>query len=207
MEVISIVSGGPSASHVDLSKVPGFVIGVNNASLHAPRLDAAISMDRRWAEAYWPWMKARGDAGTLKVWLRPNNVLNIPERPEWLTVYKCDHKLFAMSEEPGTLNGTNSGGVALNLAYSFKPKSIFLFGFDYARGTKGQWHWFEKQSAADAVGNFTINERRYAGWAREFEVPGRQFRNAGIDVINVTDTTSVKAFRTISPREFMAQRA
>ncbi len=207
MEIISIVSGGPSASHIDLAKVPGFVIGVNNASLHAPRLDAAVSMDRRWAEAYWPWLKERNDIGRLLTYLRPNNVLNISERPDWLTVYKCDHKQFAMSNEPGRLDGTNSGGIALNLAYSMKPKTVFLFGFDYCRGRKGQWHWFEKHQATDAMGNAAIHERRYAGWAREFELPARQFQQAGIDVINVSDISAVKAFRAISPSTFMAQFA
>lgn len=201
-DIISIVSGGWSASQVDLSQVPGFVIGVNNAALHAPRLDAAISMDRRWAERYWPWLKERGDAGKLRVWLRPNNVLNIRERPDWLTVYRCEHKSHRMSDEPGKLNGTNSGGVALNLAYSLRPKKVYLFGFDYRPGPKREWHWFERTGKTNTVGAFSIQPGRYAGWAREFDHAGPMFKARGIEVLNVSSISLVRAFRKISPADF-----
>lgn len=201
-EIISIVSGGWSAGQVDLASIPGFVIGVNNAALHVPRRDSAISMDRRWAEAYWPWAKAHGEAGKLKLWLRPNNILNIPERPDWLKVYNCNHRSHLMSDEPDTLNGTNSGGVALNLAYSLKPRMVYLFGFDYRPGPRGEWHWFETTGATNTVGAFTIHPGRYAGWAREFSDVALQFRLKGIEVLNVSAISTVTAFRKITPKEF-----
>jgi len=204
LEVVSIVSGGPSASLVDLASVPGFVIGVNNAALHLPRIDGAISMDRRWAEAHWPWFMERN--GAVKLWLRPNNVQNLRKRPEWkpdwLTVFQNDHKSHRMSDEPGRLNGTNSGGVALNLAYSMQPKKLYLFGFDYRPGPKQEMHWFA-QGETGRVGDYPIHNGRYANWAREFSDVGLQFRAKGIEVVNVSPISLVTAFRKISPSDYM----
>lgn len=200
LDVVSILSGGPSASQVDLRGCPGFVIGVNNAALHAPRLDAAISMDRRWSEAFWEWFKQKNEARRLELYLRPNNVLNIIERPDWLHVYQCNHRTHIMSDEPGVLNGTNSGGVALNLAYAMRPKSVYLFGFDYS-APNGHNHWFAKGETG-RVGDYPIHANRYRNWAREFDDVGRQFEARGIDVVNVSAISIVTAFRKIAPKEF-----
>lgn len=203
-DTVSIVSGGFSASQVDLTTVPGFVIGVNNSALHQPRIDAAITMDRRWSEAHWPFFVEK--AGAIKVWMRPNNVIRIKKvpgwtKPEWLTVYQCDHKSHLMSDIPGQLNGTNSGGVALNLAYSFKPKKLYLFGFDYCPGPRQEMHWFA-QGETGRVGDYPIHTGRYAGWARQFSDVAPQFRQKGIDVVNVSASSIVTAFRKITPKEY-----
>jgi hypothetical protein len=204
MEVVSVVSGGPSASLVDLNSVPGFVIGVNNASLHMPRIDGAISMDRRWAEAHWQWFMDHN--GSVKLWLRPNNVMNLknlPEwKPEWVSVFQCDHKQHRMSDDPGQLNGTNSGGVALNLAYSMRPKKVYLFGFDYRPGPQRQMHWFANGETG-RVGDYPIHENRYRNWAREFSDVALQFRAKNIEVVNVSSISLVTAFRKVSPADYM----
>jgi hypothetical protein len=204
IDVVSIVSGGPSASLVDLASVPGFVIGVNNAALHLTRIDGAITMDRRWSEAHWPYFLEK--AGAIKLWLRPNNVMNLkklPEwKPDWVTVFQCDHKSHRMSDEPGKLNGTNSGGVALNLAYQMQPKKLYLFGFDYRPGPKQEMHWFARGETG-RVGDYPIHTGRYGNWAREFNDVGLQFRAKGIDVVNVSSISLVTAFRKMSPAEYM----
>lgn len=186
--------------------VPGFAIGVNNAALHCPRINGAISMDRRWAEAHWDWMKGLGDVGKLQVWLRPNNVQNLRKLPEWprpwLTVFQCDHKSHRMSDEPGRLNGTNSGGVALNLAYSMRPKKVYLFGFDYCPGPKRQMHWFANGETG-RVGDYPIHENRYRNWAREFSDVALQFRAKNIEVVNISSISLVTAFRKVSPADYM----
>ncbi len=201
--MVSIVSGGPSAALVDIAKVPGHVIGVNNAALHMTRIDSAISMDRRWAEAHFPWFKER--AGAVRLWLRPNNISNLrklPEwQPDWLHVYQCDHKSWRMSDEPGRLNGTNSGGVALNLAYSFKPRKVYLFGFDYT-APNGSHHWFAKGETG-RVGDYPIHPNRYRNWALEFDAVAPQFSQRGIEVVNVSSISLVRAFRKIAPADYM----
>lgn len=202
-EFLSVVSGGWSASQADLSRIPGPVIAVNSAALYAPKIDHAVTMDRRWAEAHWPALKAKNETGSVHTWFRRNNVCNIHERPDWLTIYQCDHKMPVMSAEPNTLNGTNSGGIALNLAYHLRPKRLLLFGFDYRPGPKGEPHWFEPTGETNIVGAYHIHRGRYANWAKQFSVAAEQFAAAGIDVINVSDTTVVTAFARISPKEYM----
>lgn len=202
-DTVSIVSGGYSASQVDLTSAPGFVIGVNNAALHLERIDAAITMDRRWSEAHWPFFVEK--AGAIKVWMRPNNVMRLkrlPEwKPDWVTVYQCDNKSHLMSDVPGQLNGTNSGGVALNLAYSLRPKTLYLFGFDYCPGPRREMHWFARGETG-RVGDYPIHTGRYAGWARQFNDVAPQFRQRGIDVVNVSASSIVTAFRKITPKEY-----
>lgn len=203
-EVVSIISGGFSASQVDLSTVPGFVIGVNNAALHMQRIDGAITMDRRWSEAHYGYFAEKG--GAIGLWMRPNNILRLKKtvpgwKPDWVTVYQCDHTAHMMSDEPGRLNGTNSGGVALNLAYSLKPKRLYLFGFDYCPGPKQEMHWFARGETG-RVGDYPIHAGRYAGWARQFNDVASQFRAKGIDVVNVSASSIVTAFRKITPKEY-----
>lgn len=161
-------------------------------------------MDRRWTEAHYDFFKERN--GLIKLYVRPNNVLRIKKqtgwtKPEWLTIYQCDHKAHLMSDVPGQLNGTNSGGVALNLAYSLRPKKLYLFGFDYCPGPKREMHWFA-QGETGRVGDYPIHTGRYAGWAREFNDVAPQFRKQGIDVINVSASSIVMAFRKITPKEY-----
>lgn len=203
--VISIIAGGWSAGQVDLNKIPGLIVGVNNAAFYAPRVDVLLSMDRKFANYRWPWMLERGDAGTLKVQLRRHAALNINGAWPWLERFHCDHKTALLSDEPGRLNGTNSGGCALNYAYKLRPKQIFLFGYDLRHGPKGENHWFAKNTENAEVGSAHIHGGRYAGWAREYNATAGQFRDAGIEVVNVSDISLVTAFRKISPREFVQQ--
>lgn len=43
---VTIVAGGWSASKVDLTILPGKIIGVNDAWKYLPRCDVVVSMDR-----------------------------------------------------------------------------------------------------------------------------------------------------------------
>lgn len=168
------------------------------------RIDGAITMDRRWSEAHWPYFREKN--GAIKLWMRPNNVQNLrklPEwQPDWVTVYQCDYKSWRMSDEHNRLNGTNSGGVALNLAYSFKPRKVYLFGFDYCPSPKGAHHWFANGETG-RVGDYPINPNRYRNWAFEFDAVAPQFSERGIEVVNVSSISFVRAFRKIAPADYM----
>lgn len=203
-EVVSIVGGGWSASQVDLRTLPGLIVGVNNAAFYAPRVDVVVSMDRRWSEFRWPWIREQGEAGKLQAWLRRSACKNLPEEFPWLRKFENDHTRSEFSAEPDTLHGTNSGGCALALAYALKPRTVYLFGYDLRPGPKGQGHWYGKNEPRGVaeVGSAPIHTPRYASWAKEYHTPSLQFRVAGIDVVNVSDTSLITAFRKISPREF-----
>src|SRR5258708_614313 len=102
-EVISIIAGGWSAGQVDLAKLPGLIVAVNNASFYAPRIDVALSMDRKWANFRWPWLKEGGEAGKFETWLRRSAAANIHEEPPFLHRFVNDYRTAIFSDEPNVL--------------------------------------------------------------------------------------------------------
>jgi hypothetical protein len=170
---VTVVAGGWSASRFDLSKLPGTVIGVNDAGLLVPHVDIIVSMDRLWAEHRFDRLR-----GLRKpTWLRRRTLMNIDlEGCTFVTPFENDHTSTVLSEVPGTLNGTHSGFCALNLAYQLKPCELYLVGFDMQRGPKGEAHWFPPYPwSATSTG-----AARLAVWAGQFEGAALQLHAAGI---------------------------
>lgn len=172
---ITIVAGGWSASQFDLRKLPGTLIGVNDAAVLMPRVDLIVSMDRLWAEHRFEQLRRLGKP----TWLRRKTLMNIDTRNcPWLTPFDNDHTSTVLSEEPGRLNGTHSGFCALNLAYQLRPTALYLVGFDMARGPRGEAHWFPPYSwSLQSTGS-----GRLALWARQFEGAAGRFSAEGIRV-------------------------
>jgi hypothetical protein len=186
VDTVTIVGGGWSAKGY-LDRLEGFVIGVNDAALLAP-CDAALSMDRLWAENRWDALKAR--AGTT--WLRLAAVKNIPEHPDWLRLFGCDHTSTVMTDAHHWLNGTHSGFCAMNLAYQMRPKRLVLVGFDMGRGPQGQAHWWPDYPWAKPGG--ATSGGKFRAWAAQFEGAARQFAEADISV-EVWGATAIPSFR------------
>jgi hypothetical protein len=53
LETSRVVAGGWSVSQVDLSRIPGTIIAINDSAIHLPRFDIVVSMDRLWTEHRW----------------------------------------------------------------------------------------------------------------------------------------------------------
>ena len=170
---ITIVAGGWSASQFDLSKLPGTVIGVNDAGLLLPHVDIIVSMDRLWAEFRFDQLRGR----RKPTWLRRKTLINldVSDAP-WVTPFENDHTSTILSEVPGTLNGTHSGFCALNLAYQLRPCELYLVGFDMQRGPKGQAHWFPPYPWS----GHSTGIARLAVWSTQFEGAALKLRAAGI---------------------------
>jgi hypothetical protein len=170
---ITIVAGGWSASQFDLGRLPGTIIGVNDAGLLLPHVDLIVSMDRLWAENRFDQLR-----GLRKpTWLRRKTLINIDLTGcPWVTPFENDHTSTVLADEPGTLNGTHSGFCALNLAYQLKPVALYLVGFDMQRGPKGQAHWFPPYPwSASSTGS-----ARLAVWTNQFAGAAAQLKRAGI---------------------------
>lgn len=176
---ITIVAGGWSASQFNLEKLPGTVIGVNDAGLLAPHVDIIVSMDRLWAEHRFEQLRALHKP----TWLRRKTLMNIdPTGCPWVTPFENDHTSTTLSETPGTLNGTHSGFCALNLAFQLRPVDLYLVGFDMQRGPKGQPHWFPAYPWSET----STGAARLAVWARQFEGAALQLHARGIRVCIAT---------------------
>jgi len=202
---ITIVGGGWSVANIDLSKLVGFVIAVNDSAVLLPRFDSIVSMDRLWTEHRW---QALLDM-KRETWLRRSAVQNISQADRvtatWLNVFECDNETNAFSDDATRLNGTNSGACALNLAYLLKPRRLFLLGFDMNRSSKGRPYWYPPYPWANQNGG--TGAKRYKEWAGQFEENAAAFRSAGVEVFNVSPGSAIDVFQKITPKQYAEEFA
>jgi hypothetical protein len=197
MTTISILAGGWSVKGLDLTRLPGKVIGVNDSAVRA-RCDIAVSMDRLWTENRW----ANLHALKREAHIRKSAIKNIAARPDWLHLFDCDHTLAELSEVEGILNGTNSGLCALNLAYQMRPRRIILLGFDMCRSPRGEAYWHDPYPWSKPQGG--TGNGRYAEWAGQFARAAAQCKASGIEVINASKASKITAFPKVDPRDVLA---
>jgi hypothetical protein len=201
-DVISILAGGWSAGMIDRARLPGLVIAVNEAALLAPcRL--AVTMDRLWTEARFSSVKALRFHGQLDAFhVRASAARNIDAagEAEWVHVFENDHTSVDMSDDPGRLNGTNSGVCAINLAFQRRPARIVLFGFDMNRSPTGDPYWFKPYEWAPGG---ATKPGKYQAWAAEFRLIARACRAAGIEVLNASPVSAIDAFEKVKPEKLL----
>jgi hypothetical protein len=198
--IVSVVAGGWSFSEVDQSKIPSPIIAVNDAAVHlskARQVDCVVSMDRLWAENRWDWMVERG----RNAYLRDAATKNLNHAGyDWLTVFKNGNKAASkFSTDPGTIEGDHSGYCALNVAYQWRPKRIYMFGFDMRLGPRGQRHWYGYQGWGPK--DNSASGYRLVQWCKDMEVAAHCFHEAGIEVINVSSRSAITAFEKRRPNE------
>src|SRR6266403_1514150 len=191
-KVISIVAGGCSVREVDLLKIPGTIIAINDSAIHLPTCDIVVSMDRLWTEYRFL---------DLRKMMKPSHIRrsalkNVTGKWPWLNSFECDHTSSEFSDQRGVLNGTNSGLCGFNLAYQMRPEKILLFGFDMKRSAAVYWHepypWRP---------NGGTTSGKYAEWSKQFKGAARLCAAAGIDVAVVGDS-AIDCFRKIPARDF-----
>lgn len=97
---------------------------------------------------------------------------------------KSDRLLFG---EIGTVGaGGNSGFQALNLALQFGATKILLVGFDYV----GE-HWYGRNNWQ---GGGNPSESNFKRWRATLEAAAPVLMERGVEVINASQTSTVKAF-------------
>lgn len=183
---------------VDRDHLPGFVIGVNDSAVRA-RCDTCVSMDRLWTEWRWPDLVKIG----RRAHIRDAALKNVTARPEWLRPFTCDYKTTVFSDFVNVLNGTNSGACALNLAWQKFPRRVYLFGFDMNRSPNGAAYWFPHYPWTQPQG--ATKKGKYDEWAGQMEQIAEQFRAINAEVLNVSATSSIEAFRKITPADLQKE--
>lgn len=206
---ISIVAGGWSVRDVDLARLPGIVIGINESALLIERTDIIVTMDRLWTEHRWnegPPSKPNYSLKKLSkpAWIRRSAMQNLPGKWPWLNVFDCDHTTGRFSESRYKLNGPNSGHCALNLAFQMRPLFVFLFGFDMQRGPNGQPYWYP---AYDWNPEGSTSRRRYQEWTSHLKEAANQFKLADIKVFNCSKRSLIDVFEKIDPQEVLKEAA
>lgn len=198
-ETVIIVAGGWSVSQYKLGDLRerGFVIGVNDASTRA-RVHTAITMDRLWLEHRIETLEFLN----VPVHYREGICKNVAP-PRLGFAFKCNNKMDEpMTEEPGVLNGDNSGSVALNLAYKQGPRRVYLLGFDMQNGPNGEKHWYPDYDWANGGGTCPGKLQK---WSGSFAQWSNQFVSEGIEVKNVNHRTALKTFAEISYKDFIKE--
>lgn len=197
-EEITIIGGGWSVTQVDLTKVRGYVIGINDSALRAPRIDACLSMDRLWTEWRWSDLKK----SELKLYIRRSALKNIKITKEVdLLIFENDHRTCQPSSDFNILNGDNSGACALNLALHFKPKIIWLLGLDMARGPRNEPYWYPSYPWRPNGGT---KPGHYKNWARNMAPLAQALDQNCIAVYNVSSISTLPYFRKVLPTDFNA---
>ena len=193
-DTVSVLAGGYSVTGVDLTRLPGLVIAVNDSAIFAPRVDITLSMDRLWTEFRWPALRDRRGIA----YIRRSALKNCPGKWPWLNIFDCDYRSTTFSDVEGILNGTNSGFCAFNLAYRLRPRRIFLFGMDMKRGPNDQPYWHPPYPWRPR--GATTNGK-YREWSRQFYAAAKLCKQAGIAVTIVGDST-IDCFERVPVCEF-----
>lgn len=155
--------------------------GVNDAAIYAP-VDIAVTMDRLWFENRYSKLHELG----LSAYTYVRRKCDCNVKDSIAQVY--DHKReLGLSTVEGLLYGSNSGMIALNLAFQTAKRGdkIFLLGFDMQKGPHGEPYWYPPYPWASPEGG--TKPGNYRDWIKEFTVAAQQLREAGITVYNVVD--------------------
>lgn len=194
-EVISVVACGPSALDCGAGSAPGYVIAVNGA-FEFVKHDAVISMDGRFAVNEVPRM-----FGAVPIWLRDRAARKLDTTmcgPWWRQIrqFANVHTTTTFAENaphpqtPWQLNGDHSGYCALNLAYSMRPRRVYLYGYDLGDALGhffGKYAWHGEGSKNSPA--------KFAKWRTDMFAALRQFERAGIEVFNTNPHSAIKAFK------------
>lgn len=208
MTDITIVASGWSARPV-VHRLGGTIIAVNGAAtaLKGVHVNYALTMDRLFFEGNYPslFLAVMSDSPAGKVWVRRSAIQNFNDKTfgihaPLIEIFDCDYETPVFAEERGKLNGTNSGGCAMNLAYQLRPKRLFMVGFDMNRDANGNAYWHEPHPWAAKQGSTT--KGKYSAWAKEFRKMVPFFNRIGCEVFNVSLTSAITAFPKIPPREY-----
>ena len=210
-DTVSIIGGGWSVGKIDISRIPGTKIGVNDSAILVPGCTFGLSMDRLWTENRWPALQALCDRQEMaSAYIRRSAMQNIPEPwPAWAVGFDNQHTTNVFSYPPGNrlasqaprLNGENSGVCALNLAYHLRPSRVLLFGFDMCRSPDGKAYWYPPYPWAKPEGG--TSDGKYKAWAAAFDTCAHLMNKAGIEVLNASPDSKITAFRKVPPAEVL----
>lgn len=198
-EIVSVIASGESWKTCGADRAPGFVIAVNDMFRHVPH-DAVLSMDGLWAKnratEVLTQMFMWEDTRPRDFYLRrsAHKYFNRGDKQfQHITrvhVFDCDNHSDVMSPNPAVLNGRHSGQCALNLAFTRRPRTVFLYGFDLRGDALGHGH---PDYEWKGQGN-TNNASKFREWADGFHVSAKFFDAAGIRVFNTNPESAIKAF-------------
>lgn len=187
-ETAVIVATGPSAKHADLEQVRGYArfIAIKSSWQLCPWADVLYGVDRQW------WMANNGapEFRGLKVSASPTVCRVYPG----VRQVKLKSQARVLTGVTGVVGcglrtgGGHSGFQAINLAVQFGVTRIALVGFDMHLNNGAHWH-----KEGHGVGK--ADAKRTNQWREEMDPVAEQFERMGIEVINTSMDSALKAYR------------
>ena len=184
---VYIVGGGVSLKTLDLSPLQGeFVIAVNNAFFLHDWMSFCWFGDERWF--LYNEEKFKGTIGLLSTcnlqFMSHPKISCFPRR-----------KLQGIeSEFPFVSWNRNSGGSAINVAYHFGAKQIYLVGFDMKVSSDGQNNFHNDHLARWSVEGYDP----YPGFIKCFNKIAEDAKTLGIEIINTNPDSALECFKKVS---------
>lgn len=199
MRDVIVLAGGASVMDYNIRGLDerGYLIAVNDAAIYT-KCHIAFTMDRLWLEGRQLLLKTLNPP---QIWYRKGTPKCFVPPPNWKAFEHSEDHPSVMTRLPGKLNGSNSGTCAINLAFQLQPERVFLFGFDMQRGPNKEKHWYPDYPWVSDGGG--TKPGTYSDWANDFHEIARQFKEAGIDVFNVSQRSLITNFPRIEYTDFL----
>ncbi len=196
-----IVGSGSSLKGFDFGALRGlgYILAVKEAIWDLPFADACFSLHMPWPRRREKELKALAVPLYLAVPRGMSEKQYDPIIPQAIYIERGNEK--HLSDDPKLIHaGGNSGFGALNLAYLKRPKTIYLFGFDYNRS--GGHYCPDRYENPDSH-----NARYWENWGDNFINVKHQLAAKGMTVINASPNSSIKAFPKVSIEQAMVDLA
>lgn len=198
--VVSVIASGWSLAEIDRERIPGLRIGVNDSAWRV-RCPIGVTMDRLFFEGRAAEISAAFDSSRAAFYFRKGIDKAGRARIHWIP-FENDHESVEMATERKNgfrLNGTNSGICAINLAFRIKPRRAILWGFDMCRSRDGSAYYHKPYPWAKAEG--ATSGGKYEEWRSQFPEILRQFKAAGIELVNASLGSAITSIPKIDPRK------
>jgi hypothetical protein len=174
------------------------VIGVNAAFLLGSWIDVMC-----WGDGSFYWknkdeiLKFRG----LKISVNPNTQPGRPGVYDSKFVQRDGNMPFGISKKPNMVSwNKHTGGAAINLAYHFGVKKIFLLGFDMVTDPKtDHQHWHSHYSTGTKPRK--PNQLPFGKHLSSFKPIKTCAQNAGIAIYNVSMGSAIVEFPKVTLEE------
>lgn len=196
-DTVSVVASGWSLTDVDVTRIPGVRIGVNDS---AWRIGCTwgVTMDRLFLENRIKELSAAFE--NVGGFFYRRGIDKNVSPPSNFIPFDNNHESIEMTGNSNCLNGTNSGLCAVSLAFSLVPRRVLLWGFDMCRNPITGAAYYHDPYPWAKPGGATSNGR-YAVWAMEFDRVAAQFKKRGIEVLNASPVSKITAFPKIKPEQ------
>jgi hypothetical protein len=184
-QACAVVASGPSVKKQKLDCLRGMnILAVKSNIDLCPTAKVVYGCDSHW----WVYKRGLPDFKGVKL------TYSVPLTPQFPGLYAIhiDRDTDALIiNKPGHVgSGGNSGFQAFNLAVQFGAAKILLIGFDMkAEGNSP--HWYGRN---EWPGCANPDESNYARWRKAFDQSVAITDALGIEVINGSEFSTIKAF-------------